>query len=94
MRTLAIASALLVATASWASAAPGYKHDFGRHFSKSAKVGKLTWRERKKIRRSRARLAALKRRAWADGRLTRFERRRIRQAQVRLRVLIRKVRRD
>lgn len=71
------------------------KHRNVKHRNvKHRKVGRLTLFERIKIARSRARLAALRQRARADGRVTRREKARLRIAQRRHSALVRKERRD
>ena len=94
MKIITLATALLVLTAGMATAQPGYKHGNARYVAKHGSVGKLTLYERFKIRRSRARLVALRHRARADGRVTRRERIRIRIASKRHRALVRRERRD
>jgi hypothetical protein len=94
MKSIAIATTVLLLSAGMASAAPGYKQGHGSHAGKHRTVGHLTFTERLRIARSRARLARLKRRARADGRVTRRERVRLIRATKRHRALVRKEHRD
>ena len=94
MKSIAIATAVLVLTAGMVSAAPGYKHGQGRHVTKHSSVGHLTFAERVRIARSRVRLSRMKRRFKADGRVTRRERARLIKATQRHRRMVRKERRD
>ncbi|MGE0627928.1 MAG: hypothetical protein AB7O43_08895 [Hyphomicrobiaceae bacterium] len=71
------AAALCVGFAGSAMAAPG-KHGFNR----------VTLKERVAVAKSAAKLAQVKRGAWADGRLTRVERMRIRVAEARHRAIV------
>jgi hypothetical protein len=63
-----------------AAEAAYYEHRHGK--------SELTRWERVAIARDRARVNALKRRAWADGRVTRWERMRIRAAEARHAALV------
>jgi hypothetical protein len=92
MKSIAIATTVLMLTVGMASAAPSYKHGHRGHVSKHSSVGHLTFAECVRIARSRARLARLKRRVCADGRVTRWERARLITANKRH--LVRKERRD
>ena len=94
MKRIAIAAALVLATAGMASAAPGYKSGHHRHMTKHGSVGHLTFAERVRIARSRARLARSQRRIMTDGRVTRREHERLIDAMQAHRRLGRKERRD
>lgn len=102
MKTIAltVAAALIAISANTASAktyhdnrshTPFVSHKMAKP---SVRGGKLTRFERVKIQRKRAQVAALERRARADGRVTPRERVAIHAAQRQLAALIRKERRD
>lgn len=93
MKRLVLTAAVLMFAAGTAAAKPAWysHHGWGvqqHHF------GTLKPYERVKIRRSRARLAALKRQIYADGRVTFRERIRLRIASARHRTLVRRERHD
>lgn len=100
MKYLAITSAvLMLATAGAATAKPYNKgvnswNQAGKHHVVKQRAGRLTWRERIRIAKSRKRVAQIKRRARSDGRVTRFERRQIKAAELRHRSLVRRLRRS
>lgn len=94
MKTIAIALATLVASTGIAAATPGFKHGQYRHVGKHHSVGKLTYFERMRIARSRARLARLQRWIMADGHITQRERYHLMMAKQRHRQLVRRERRD
>ena len=95
MKAIAIATAAILAlSAGVATADQGHKYGHNRHFTKHHSAGHLTFFERVKIARSRARLNHLKARVRADGHVTRRERYRVAKATQRHRAMVRKERRD
>ena len=101
MKRIAVASALLILATGAASAHTTAKRHDGYHGKsqtyakvKKHRAGKLTLRERLKIARNRARLAALKRRVHADGKVTYREQLRLKKAKTNHRKLVRRERRD
>lgn len=94
MKTTAIALSVLVASTGIAAATPGFKHGQYRHVGKHHSVGKLTYFERLRIARSRARLARLQRWIRADGRVMQRERFRLMKAKRHHRQLVRRERHD
>ncbi|MBU1213320.1 MAG: hypothetical protein KJ587_18950 [Alphaproteobacteria bacterium] len=101
MKRIAVASALLILATGAASAHSTAKSDDGYHAKghtyakvKKHSAGKLTLRERLKIARDRARLAALKRRIHANGKVSYREQLRLKKAKASHRKLVRSERRD
>lgn len=92
MKRLAIAAAVLVATAGLASAKPRVNHHGGYHAPKHS-VAKLTLRERLHIARSKTRLLVMQRRARADGHVSKRERRQLSRASQRHRMNFARARR-
>ena len=76
MKSMALATAVVLLAAGSAVAAPTY----GKSHGSFGNRGHVTAWERVQIAKSAARVASIKRRAYADGRVTRFERLRIRRA--------------
>ena len=95
MRAIAAAAAVILAlSAGVASADQGQRYGHNRHVTKHHSVGHLSFFERVKIARSRARIHRLKARVRADGHVNRWERRRVVSAVKRHRAIVRKERRD
>ena len=86
MKTALIALAAVLVTSGAALAAPGAK--YGDRYGR----GHINGFERAKIAQSAAHVAAVKRRAWADGRVTRYERYIINSAERRHAALIARAR--
>lgn len=99
MKTIAMTLAALALASTAAAAAPakhGYHYGHGKGYGHSythKHVSRVTPRERAAINHSAARLAYLKRQAWADGRVNFFERARINMAQRRHNALVAQARR-
>ena len=90
MRTAIIASVLAAATfgSGAASAAPTKHYDLRRYDRGVSPYDHIL------IAQSAARLAFMKRHAWADGKISFFERRQIRQAEQRHYALLQRARRS
>ena len=93
IKSIAIATAVVILSAGMASAKPNSHYDGARHHGKH-QTGKVTLRERFSLARQRANLARLTRQIRSDGIVTRREKQRLKAATIRYKVAVRQARRS